>query len=670
MAKLAKLHLENFASLALIDINFQGSDGKIIGQNRIGKTTILNAICYLLTDKLLGGSSDIPAIKPHGNTRAKVVVEGTFITKDGDVTLRKEFYEKWVRPRGSADEELQGHATDYFINGAKQARAKDFFEGIESKFGIPASINGLDVYQLVIDPFYLGVTICGSINWKNARKAIIDIVGDVSPEEIYAANKNAEIAKADLESHQFNDVEAKKAIRGEIDGYKKKTIANDGLRAEYTRVINLDATDEEYETAKAKSEEIDQQLAELRIGVANPYSNEVTALQAELFKLNEQYLIATDIPVDHSKSEGIRKNLQALRDKLNKLTLEERSNTFEVNRVRQDLQAKHDLQVQYKKQLQDLQDRSKAIMVDIVCPTCGQNLPEEKIEEAFNKKKAELIEEAMRVRDMALKNKQSIEFSENTLANIESRSFAEEIAKTKLDIAEAETDLAEATQEERDSIKAPDPGIQKRIAEINARLAQIHQLTAQGADAERARIEDMKARKNEYQATISKRISAEHARKRIAEISAEDAKNGKAMSDAEQRHWAVGEFVKTKLELLDKHMADKLGEVRFQLIKENIKAGSYDEVCVPYIIDPFTEQHTNTLFDDGSKSEQIYTGIRIIKAIRDAKGWEPLPIIFDQGGELDARSSYKAAYDAEAQIIAVKVEGDANTPTFVPFTNN
>ena len=82
-----------------------------------------------------------------------------------------------------------------------------------------------------------------------------------------------------------------------------------------------------------------------------------------------------------------------------------------------------------------------------------------------------------------------------------------------------------------------------------------------------------------------------------------------------------------------------------------------------------TGKHKATLFPDGSKSEQIYTGIQIIKAIRDSKGWTPLPILFDQGGELDGRSTTKVAYDAEAQIIAVKVEGTAQEPTFLPFDN-
>ena len=228
----------------------------------------------------------------------------------------------------------------------------------------------------------------------------------------------------------------------------------------------------------------------------------------------------------------------------------------------------------------------------------------------------------------------------------------------------------EANAKEQASIKAPDPAIKARIGEINARLSEIQNAQREGNQNAALEIEKLKMRKSDLNAIFSKRIAAENAKKRISEIQTDNVKVGNAQADAEQRLWAVGEFVKTKLSLLDKHMSDKLGAVRFQLIKENIKAGSYDEVCMPYIINPIDGSTTKTLFSDGSKSEQIFTGIQIIKAIRDAKNWNPLPVIFDQGGELDSRSTLNVSLAAEAQIIEVKVEGDSKTPTFVPFSNN
>jgi len=667
MAKLAILRLQNYRNLKNIEIQFGGKDGKIVGANRIGKTNILESICYLLTDKLLGGSSDIQSIKPQDDPRLKVVVEGVFFTDEGEVTLRKEFYEKWVRPRGSATEELSGHSTDYYVNGAKQARAKDFYDLLEKKLGIPTELHKLDAYQLVIDPFYLGEAICGSKDWKNAREAVIEIVGDVEPEEIYTANPATRIAEPDLKAHQYDDAEAKKAIRGEIDGYKKAMIANDGLINEYGRVT--DVPQEEHDAAKVKDEELVAQLGKLKAGDVNPYADEVTTLQQELFKLNEAYRQAALAPIDHTQSERIRFELTKKRDELAKAERAKRSVETDISTFEQQLTFKRSQQEAYKKQIGYLNAEMKSIAIEDTCPTCGQKLPTEKIEEAVNIKKAEITAKAASIREIAVENKKVINELEQALATLNANDFDAEIASLKAEVSDLEKAHAVAISAEAESVQKPDPKIQERIAEINSRLSQIRGFIAAGQEGVEEQISAIKAEREKLQVTFSKRLAYLNAVKRLGEIRMDNVRIGKKQADAEQRLWAVGEFVKTKLELLDEHMANKLGEVRFQLIKENIKAGSYDEVCVPYIIDPMTGKHKATLFPDGSKSEQIYTGIQIIKAIRDSNGWTPLPILFDQGGELDGRSTTKVAYDAEAQIIAVKVEGTAQEPTFLPFDN-
>ena len=411
------------------------------------------------------------------------------------------------------------------------------------------------------------------------------------------------------------------------------------------------------------------QITKLQNGTENPYANEVTALQNELYALQSEYNKVAYAPADHSKSEKITLDLTTKRDHLHAYELQKASIASSINRSNQELMVKRSMQDTYKKALVDLGEQAKAIIVEDACPTCGQKLPEDKIQEAFNKKKAEIAAKAQEIRESALVNKKAIETEMERIQVLMNQDLSDTITNLKIEISDLEDKLQKAKAEEFAAVKKPDPKIQARIGEINDRLQIIRGYQAKGAEGLRDQLNVLKAERAEIQVTLSKRIAYEHARKRLAEIRAENNAIGKKQADAEQRLWAVGEFIKTKLELLDKHMADKLGEVRFQLIKENIKAGSYDEVCVPYIINTVTGKHTQTLFPDGSKSEQIFTGIQIIRAIRNAKGWNPLPVLFDQGGELDGESTQRVSYEAEAQIIAVKVEGTATKPTFVPFNN-
>ena len=429
----------------------------------------------------------------------------------------------------------------------------------------------------------------------------------------------------------------------------------------------MDVDDAEYENAKAQADSIDEQIAKIKVGSENPYASEVTDLQKELFDLQSEYSKATGAVVDRAESGKLQTQLEKAKDDLASLERLSRSVEFDVNQQERLLNEKEEAQAKYKKELNDLAFDLKNILVESVCPTCGQPLPQEKIDETYNKKKAEIIERGTKVKEKALGNKADIDKIRANISLLKQRDFSGEIASKKLIIGGLEKQVAEARAKENAKIPTVDPKIPARISEINARLAEIRELQAKGNADINVQIAELKAKKESYQGIFSTRIASDSARKKMAELKKANIELGKKQADAEQRYWAVGEFVKTKLTLLDEHMASKLGEVRFQLIKENIKAGSYDEVCVPYIISPASGKCTKTLFSDGSKSEQIYTGIQIIKAIRNAQGWTPLPVIFDQGGELDSASSQKVAYDAEAQIIEVKVEGDSKKPVFTPF---
>ena len=49
--KILNLTLENFREIKSLSIKFQGKDIDIYGANGLGKTTIANAICWLLIDR-------------------------------------------------------------------------------------------------------------------------------------------------------------------------------------------------------------------------------------------------------------------------------------------------------------------------------------------------------------------------------------------------------------------------------------------------------------------------------------------------------------------------------------------------------------------------------------------------------------------------------------------
>ena len=94
--QLKKLELTNYRNIPFASYEFDGSS-KIIGENRIGKTNTLEAIYWLLTDKLLDGSSDVALIKPLQDTKLEVRVKAVFDIDGKEVTLEKDYKENWVK---------------------------------------------------------------------------------------------------------------------------------------------------------------------------------------------------------------------------------------------------------------------------------------------------------------------------------------------------------------------------------------------------------------------------------------------------------------------------------------------------------------------------------------------------------------------------------------------
>ena len=115
------MSLENFQGLKHEEIQLDGHSASIYGRNASGKTTIFNAITWLLFGKpsTWAKNWDPKTKGPNGDLHnLEHSATGTFRLDDGQtVTLKKVFREVWKRKRGSAAEEYSGNTIDYQING-------------------------------------------------------------------------------------------------------------------------------------------------------------------------------------------------------------------------------------------------------------------------------------------------------------------------------------------------------------------------------------------------------------------------------------------------------------------------------------------------------------------------------------------------------------------------
>ena len=134
----------------------------------------------------------------------------------------------------------------------------------------------------------------------------------------------------------------------------------------------------------------------------------------------------------------------------------------------------------------------------------------------------------------------------------------------------------------------------------------------------------------------------------IGKIKAQITAEQKNLVTCEQAVALVERFIQLKLQAFQARIVSVFGtKVHFTLIENNIKEGSWNEVCFPSVCDK------ETPFLNGSGSEQIIAGIYIAECIKKKLGIEDLPFIFDECDKLDTQSL--KALETNAQIITTKV---------------
>ena len=105
--KISKIEIENFKGIRRLTLDLNGRSASIYGDNATGKTTVYDALTWLLFGKDSHGSTKF-SIKPldaAGNTTLGVMptVTGTLDVDGARFTLRKQLREKWEKHRGGAE---------------------------------------------------------------------------------------------------------------------------------------------------------------------------------------------------------------------------------------------------------------------------------------------------------------------------------------------------------------------------------------------------------------------------------------------------------------------------------------------------------------------------------------------------------------------------------------
>ena len=192
---LDRTEIRNFKGQKSLDIDFKPLT-IIEGPNASGKTSIFDAFCWAQYGKDSSGSEkfEIRTLdengKPIDNTE---ILVSNHITVDGEIHIfTKSQKQKWVKKRGSTAPTFQGNINSYEVDGYPMSET-DYKKAV-------AGMVSEDIFKLITNPQAFP-----NMPWKEQRKILVSLFGDMTNESIATELGGYEPIMADLRVAKSTD---------------------------------------------------------------------------------------------------------------------------------------------------------------------------------------------------------------------------------------------------------------------------------------------------------------------------------------------------------------------------------------------------------------------------------------------------------------------------------
>lgn len=620
--KILSLTLENFRSIKNLTVNFDGEDADVLGANGTGKTTIANAICWLLIDRPATEEADFTpkTTGTHGlNHKASMTVE---LPNGQKLTLAKDFYEKWTRKRGSAAEEFTGNVTDYYIDGVK-SKKKEYAEVLETACGIDIE----RVKMLMVLGYF-----ADTMKTDEKRRILFEMAGEFTDMDVIAANEELEgiedfFLMPGTEDQHYT-VEQWKKIATEQRKKLNKDLETIPARIDEASK-NVAENVEDVDTLNAQLRTLEERKAsieEKKRSLSTPDGKQEAAraalagLEVDLATRRAAY-----IKQGATANQEVNAKIESLRKKGFDLDVE----GDRIVRVRNEVGVRREEMQQQREALLKEYASVAARQWDAdseICPTCHQPMPQSLIEELraqFNETNATEKEDINRRGQACSKDKiEELSAREAELTQ-QIEAIHEQQKKRTKELSELRASLTtqppfEETQEYKE--------ITARMEEIRARQRLGQSATEGTMNAYDRDIQTVKDEIAAVNLRIAKAQSSEDSRRRVGELKQELKNTAEEMEYIEQGIHLCEEFIRTKARMVTDSINAHFRYVRFVLFRDQINGG-LREICEPTI-----ERRMGQWVEyrSANYAAQVNAKLDIVTTLMRHYGVR-LPILMDQG---------------------------------------
>lgn len=564
--QILNLSLENFRGVKSLNIDFNGNIN-IYGANGSGKTTVANAICWLLIDRPATEEKEFNP-KTVGLNEAHHIAEMKVKLESGEeMTLKKDFYEKYTKKKGAAIAEYTGNVVDYYIDGVK-SKQKDYNATIERILGIP-----LDKAKMLLVLSYF----TENMKTDDKRKILFELADEFTDEDVFNASKELQDLKEFLKipgnSEKLYTIEQWKSIASE-----QRRKLNKDLELLPTRIDEAQKAIPENlpveDALKTELKELEKERERLLEEKQNADKDDgnktaIAALKAEIADKKAAYAEKTA----EAKQEKIKEidSLESTRRILSAAI--QRNMEVDVPKVENNLASMRNKRQKLINEYTNLRAKKWDEGAEI-CPTCGQKLPEERIEELkakFNRDKSERLtainEEGQNCSQDKIKDaEEELKKLKEEFQDLNEKHI--EVARKKKDV---EAKLKEIPSfEETEEYK----GLRNKLEELATSTTKNTDNTFDAA------IEEVKCKIEVINTQIAKIQATKEIQKRIEDLQKELKETSARLDYLEHGIYLAEEFTRAKAKMVTESINKHFSITKFILFRDQINGG-LKEVCEP-----------------------------------------------------------------------------------------
>lgn len=581
------LRLTNFKGIRDLEINFNGSITSILGKNGSGKTTIFDAFTWLLFGKDSEDRKvfDLKTLDSSGVAIPKLPHEVfAVLNVDGaTITLCRRYKEKWVKRRGSAEDEFTGHEEERLYNDVP-LQLKEWSDKINE-------ICPEQVFKFITNPLYF----CTQ-KAEVQRAMLIRMAGDINDEAVAFGNDDfqrllAQMTGKSMDEYKREIAAKKRTIKADIEGIPERI---DECKRMMPEAENWDELETQLENNKKSLDDAEGQLSD-KAKAYTAASNERMNLSKQLSDVkqkaqNRSFDVRDQVQSDYNTK---RNKQQELTSKVGRLETERKYIVSDIETMERNLETLNSERENLINEWKEINGRQLTFNDnEFICPTCGRQFDIDEIERR---------QDDMTSKFNSRKSADLVTNSAKGQANKKKISDTKDIIESKKKrIAEIDQEIETIKSDELYSLNlvAPDATeainndelykrFNQEVSELEAKLNEplkmpdTEELKKQKADAQ-ANISDLTRR-------LDKRETINRTAKRIEELETQLRNQNNELAKYEGIEFTMAQFTKARIEMVESRINGMFTMVKFKMFEQQINGGEV-ETCeamvggVPYSV--------------------------------------------------------------------------------------